>query len=390
MIANNSVGAMKQAKPLSKSFYLSSIITACVIGTVLSVLGVLQLEEDFGPLILAIGLLFVICASIIWLILLHKLWALIQGEQARTTPGKAVGFMFIPFFSFYWIFQAIWGWAQDFNRFTTENKLSVPRVSESVALTFCILILVSIVPFVGILSSVGSLVLFIIFMVQAINAVNATRQELVQSGHPYSSRIKLQKLLTPRARKRRRIAWLVGLIGVPVLIIILVYFYAFYSGERESDAFNTFLRYAQDQVEFYRPLLVQLCTEIDPNTSPQVSQKFYQTIRAMERRPVGQVYVYMKYVGDDYTIWKYWCPFPRNAPGRFKEKVVSLYVEKAALSALRGDSSLIDAFNEQTHYSWNEILYDSQKRAVAVVRLPRWGYGDDYEERMIDLPSQKR
>jgi hypothetical protein len=243
---------------------------------------------------------------------------------------------------------------------------------------------------VGILSSAGSLVLFIIFMVQAINAVNATRHELVQSGHPYSSRIKLQKLLSPEARKRRRIAWLVGLIGVPVLIIILVYFYAFYSGERESDAFNTFLQFAQDQVEYYRPLLVQLCTEIEPNTSPQVSQKFYQTIRAMERRPASQVYVYMKYLGDDYTLWKYWCPFPRNAPGRFKEKVVSLYAEKAALSVFRGDLSLIDAYNDQTRYSWNEVLYDSQKRPLAVVRVTRYGYSDQYEERMIKLPSQKR
>ena len=390
MITNNSAETMKRAKPLSKGFYLGSVIAAGLPGSVLCALGVIYFEEDLGPIIFLLGLLLIMYAGIVWFILLHKLWTLIQAEQARTTAGKAVGFLFIPFFNFYWIFQAIWGWAKDLNRFTTENRLSVPRVSESVALTICILSLVSVVPLVGLLASVANFVLIIIFMVQAINAVNATRQALVQSGHPFSSRIQIQELLTPEARKRRRIACLVGLIGLPVLLIILAFSITKIVEWRE---FNTFLRHAQEQVEFFRPRLVQLCTEIDPNTSPHVSQKLYQTVLAMEMRPVGTVYLYMQYVGDDYMIWKYVPPgLTKNAPGGFKGAVVTNHVEKAALSALRGDSSLIDAINEQTHYSWNEVLYDGQKRAVAVIRLIRYGFNQDYldrlEERMIDLPSQ--
>lgn len=390
MNTNNSAETMKRAKPLSKGFYVGSIIAAGITGSILCALGVIQIEEDLGPLVFSLGLLLIVYAGIVWLILLHKLWTTIEGEQARTTAGKAVGFLFIPFYNYYWIFQAILGWAQDFNRFTTKNKLSTPRVSEPVALTICILSLVSFIPFVCFLTIVPNIVLIIIFMVQAINAVNATRQELVQTGHPYSSRIQIQKTLTPEARKRRRIAWLGGLIGVPVLLVILAIFIPKISERRE---FNTFLRHAQEKVEYYRPLLVQLATEIDPNTTPHVSQKLYQTLHSMDRKPVGRVYLYIPYVSEDYRIWKYMSAFPRNAPGEFKGTVVTLYVEKAALSTFRGDPSLIDAFNKQTHYSWNEVLYDSQKRAVAVIRLIRWGFNEDYlnelEERVVDLLTQE-
>ena len=194
---------MKRIKLISKSFYLGSIIGAGIPGAILSVIGILQIEEDLGPIVVVLGLLLIVYASVIWLILLNKLWKTIEGEQARTTSGKAVGFLFIPFFNYYWIFQAIWGWAQDFNRFTTENKLSAPRVSEPIALTICILSLVSVIPIVGFFTIIAVFVLVIIFILQAINAVNETRQALMQSGHPYSSRIQTKKTLTPEARKCR-------------------------------------------------------------------------------------------------------------------------------------------------------------------------------------------
>lgn len=39
-------------------------------------------------------------------ILLYRLWSLVPPEEAATTPGKAVGFQFIPFFNLYWNFIA--------------------------------------------------------------------------------------------------------------------------------------------------------------------------------------------------------------------------------------------------------------------------------------------
>jgi hypothetical protein len=62
-------------------------------------------------------------------ILVYKFWQILQDGFARTTPGKAVGFMFIPFFNFYWLFVAYYGLSKDqdayikrhFNEFQTSN-----------------------------------------------------------------------------------------------------------------------------------------------------------------------------------------------------------------------------------------------------------------------------
>jgi len=39
-------------------------------------------------------------------ILLYRMWRMVPPERAATTPGKAVGFLFIPIFNLYWNFVA--------------------------------------------------------------------------------------------------------------------------------------------------------------------------------------------------------------------------------------------------------------------------------------------
>ena len=50
-------------------------------------------------------------------ILLYKYWKLVPYAEAETTPGKAVGFCFIPFFSLYWIFVAKYKLAKHYSAF---------------------------------------------------------------------------------------------------------------------------------------------------------------------------------------------------------------------------------------------------------------------------------
>jgi len=67
-------------------------------------------------------------------ILLYQFWKLVQDGNARTTPGKAVGFLFIPFYNFYWMFIAYWGLANELKRYisvhcdeTGEEKIRRPK-----------------------------------------------------------------------------------------------------------------------------------------------------------------------------------------------------------------------------------------------------------------------
>ena len=56
-----------------------------------------------------VGVPILIAAAVFYFIMLYRLWQTVQDGRARTTPGKAIGFLFIPFFNIYWQFVAIWG-----------------------------------------------------------------------------------------------------------------------------------------------------------------------------------------------------------------------------------------------------------------------------------------
>ena len=84
-------------------------------------------------------------AMIVHCVLLHKAWSAIQDGITRPTPGKAVGFLFIPLFNIYWLFVAIGGWGKAFNGFAQRNHVQ-HRAPEGLFLTHCIL---SIIPFLS-------------------------------------------------------------------------------------------------------------------------------------------------------------------------------------------------------------------------------------------------
>ena len=117
---------------------------------------------------IAIFVFVVVCVFI------HKAWASIQDGHARTGPCKALGFLFIPFFNFYWIFQAVWGFAVDFNKYASRNNVSAaPRLPEGLFLAYSILYVAAIIPFVGIAISIANFIIGAILISKVCDAVNA-------------------------------------------------------------------------------------------------------------------------------------------------------------------------------------------------------------------------
>ena len=81
-----------------------------------------------------------IAGSIIGLVHLYRAWFCLQPGGAQTTPGKAVGFLFIPFFNLYWYFIAYKGFADDWNRIMNshEDLQGAPRMQDGIFLAFAI------------------------------------------------------------------------------------------------------------------------------------------------------------------------------------------------------------------------------------------------------------
>ncbi|MEM7627852.1 MAG: DUF4339 domain-containing protein [Planctomycetota bacterium] len=91
-----------------------------------------------GGVTMLAGVPFVLLAAITWWRLLYRAWRQIQDGFAQTTPGKAVGFLFIPFFNLYWHFVAFYGLSKDMRAYAQRHGVSGVGVSPGVGLALAI------------------------------------------------------------------------------------------------------------------------------------------------------------------------------------------------------------------------------------------------------------
>jgi hypothetical protein len=168
------------ARRISKGFYFGGIIG----GTVLSVLAVAFLlviaaegrgrDREAAAFLMLPALLPALAAVVLHFCLVYRLWDALRGGGARTTPGAAVGLLFVPLFNLYWIFQAYWGWTQDYNRLReTRGLRGLPRAPEGLALTCCLFAVLAVIPFIGPVLALVNVILMLIFLSHAIDCLNA-------------------------------------------------------------------------------------------------------------------------------------------------------------------------------------------------------------------------
>lgn len=113
-----------------------------------------------------------IASWVFQLIMVYKMWSLIPPEIARTTPGRAAGFMLIPLFNIYWVFVAFHGLAQDMNE-TLRYQGKRPSVNETMPLVYCISVVVSCIPYIGALAGMVNLVFIFLMYNELINGARA-------------------------------------------------------------------------------------------------------------------------------------------------------------------------------------------------------------------------
>jgi hypothetical protein len=172
---------------ISKGFYLGSIIGGYVVYFVFSVIGAVMaalhgvpLWEGPGATWLLLGIVALIYLMVINLLLWWTAWKSIQDFGARTSPGQAVGFLFIPAVNIYWIFQAFWGFSKDYNSNIDGYDLQISRLSEGLFLAYTLAVLGNAVlfwvPLLSVLLNLAALVLTILVANKLVDAVNGISQ----------------------------------------------------------------------------------------------------------------------------------------------------------------------------------------------------------------------
>jgi hypothetical protein len=118
------------------------------------------------------ALVIAAASAVVLLRFVYRIWAAIQDGHARTTPGRAVGFLFIPLFNLYWVFQVWAGFASDFNAVVRRRGLAVPALRPGLFAAFIVLAALGAVPYLEI-AAVASFVLGVLQMRRVGDGVNA-------------------------------------------------------------------------------------------------------------------------------------------------------------------------------------------------------------------------
>ena len=121
--------------PPAKSVSVAGNVVAAIIA------GLLWIPFGFGGSTSDVQAMVVICAvlsNIVLLRMLYKIWAALPADRARTTPGRAVGFLLVPFYNLYWAWNAYAGFAKDFNRYMKQVAPQEQPQPEGFYIAFCI------------------------------------------------------------------------------------------------------------------------------------------------------------------------------------------------------------------------------------------------------------
>jgi hypothetical protein len=132
-----------------------------------------DLLEVAGGLSIGLGVLALVAAIVFFSVLLYKMWKVIQDGHARTTPDKAVAFLFIPLFNLYWAFVAIRGLAVDLDSYVRRHRagMDAEAAPTALSLVFCVLLACTAVPYLGLLFFIPMAVVLFFVVTQMKNTV---------------------------------------------------------------------------------------------------------------------------------------------------------------------------------------------------------------------------
>jgi hypothetical protein len=93
-----------------------------------------------------LAILIMLAASIVFLVFLYRAWVSIQTPFS-ISAGSVIWKLFIPFYNIYWIFQAIPGFATEYQNFVNYHELKLPKVRRGWLIAYAVITLI--LPLVG-------------------------------------------------------------------------------------------------------------------------------------------------------------------------------------------------------------------------------------------------
>jgi hypothetical protein len=130
-----------------------------------------------GEILIVIGI--VLIPAIFFLLTLQKALERCSVESRTTTPGS-VWLLLIPLFNLVWQFIIVSKISESLhNEFTKRNIPEDPQPGKSIGIAYCVLGICSIIPLIGILTSIAALVCWIVYWVKIAGYSNKLSQPII-------------------------------------------------------------------------------------------------------------------------------------------------------------------------------------------------------------------
>lgn len=174
---SNAVGVQRTAISPMHINWIPALVFYCVASAIGSFLELISASGDEESATAAFWVMFPVFAlGLVFLGILHyQLWNALPQQFRETTPGKAVGFLFIPFFNFYWAFitwpklsEGYLRWQQNFGM----EAVNTQGLAITYAVLFVTGLVFSFIPDLSILIGIADLVIFIIYYRAITNIAN--------------------------------------------------------------------------------------------------------------------------------------------------------------------------------------------------------------------------
>jgi hypothetical protein len=240
-------------------FYLVPILLGILATVVLTWWGLTDravrelLAVSWAPSLLAVAAL---------LVLVYRSWSCLPREEARMSPGTAVGLLFVPVFNLFWMFQVWYGFAVDYNRTLRARQYPLHPLPGWLYLSFCVGALLSLVPVVNFVVVPFQLALLILVVVVTCRAVNTLAAAEAASGHYTEAE------LAAHAARSVGPLYLAG--GVLLLLVGLAALALFLLEVNELRTQGRRYEYAQRKMAELDPLIGELEKKPDPASKEQL------------------------------------------------------------------------------------------------------------------------
>jgi len=137
-------------------------------------------EEAAALAFMGVGLVMLLIAlvvAIFFLLTLSRTLAAVKPENRQMEPGL-VWLNLIPLFNFVWIFFTVIKLADSLVREAADRSLEFGDGGKALGIAYGALLVASLIPFIGLLTSIASLVVFIIYWVK----IAGYKNQLVQAA----------------------------------------------------------------------------------------------------------------------------------------------------------------------------------------------------------------